>query len=851
MAENSFDGDSNAQGTSEVQHWLFDDFLSWLREVVSLLKPDLVVGIARGALRLFELHGIRDNIASVPIVSNNALSFMADSEILGRRVLIFDDSLIFGSTMASIMNYVYERGAIPLCAAYVVDRRNFFGEGKEEGDFSAPSAFSNLPLYYKHKLWPNDIRVHHDTLVRRLLNTPSHYNIDFPTAIVHAAPFSRDSVSYVTSLIRSHLGVEQLFDVTSADSAAHNIYRFSAPLPNQPHELLKTRFVDIRPFSKARFTIAGDLGQIRITPTIQLMMADFMPDGTRIFGSDRLQRQWDTLRKPHVNDRYAKQSTFRLLTYFISTLAAAEITRVATLALAKFSPSPRYSFLSSDIEMSVGRENAATLASIFTRAASESIKNFHGRPSVRCEPAGVEPVQGELVQQVADSWKYRPYLVPDPSEPVYEILGKIFIILRSITDSSSVRKLTPNADRLSVGLSFGSVRELLGTHLNIDLPINEISIGMDVCVDNGLAVPKILLDGDRWCRLFYSGERTESVDPLQLKNYYHNAYADFLKQKKAKRLTPYDIHKLSCSLKEVHPWLPFTTKFSIYGRVALANTTDEDLVKWLSAGPNPAFSILRPEGGRKLVQVNNSFKPIPHTVWPEDRVISFLDGFQFLAFAFNMIDPPHKLLLSTCLTHRHTYNSIAHEAHCWVQRGNQNFSTLVSATIMNPDERFPDRGYIVPAIYWCIRYMNEASLKYSVFHAKHEPLLKKIETAFRRQGNPALRFWQFRLAPRIDNEKDPEIETRFSYLTPIIGQMRLLTSYYIKVLLAANAITMGELKAKFSEEGVNLYSDDFQWAVDDDLERVAREYNEEHHSTPHPRRVYRQNNPSKICAASQ
>ncbi|HYA42746.1 MAG TPA: hypothetical protein VEF34_15690 [Syntrophobacteraceae bacterium] len=803
----------------------FDDFSSWLHETVSLLKPDIVVAIARGAVRLLQLHGLTHTISSVPIISNNSLSFIPQSYMESKRALIFDDSLIFGSTMSSTVDYLHEKGAVPLCAAYVVDRRNFFGEGKDQNDLKHPSVFVNLPVHYRHKLWPSDIRIHHDVLVRCLLNTPSHYNIDFPTTDIQIPPFARDYVPFIMHLISSRLGVGDLFDVTSPDSAMNNIYRFSVLLPTLSSTFFRQREISSRPFSKVRFTLAPDLGLISITPMVQLVMGHSFTATEYIFSHAEFQDLWDTLGKPLSNDRYVKQSTFRLLTYFITTLLSAEIVRRTVSTLREHFNSPKWSFLTNDIEINVGKQNALKLHAIFHDAILQETNHFLDSQASDCNNlSDTEPIQHEIIAKIADALQNNPHFAPDPSESVYEILGKIFIVLRKITDSSTIREKTPNAERLNVGLSFGSVMQLLKKHFGITLSLTEISVGIDVCVDNGLAVPKILSDNSQWCRLFYSGERTESVDPLQLKSYFFAAYSEFMKQKKSKPLTPYDIHKLSCGMKEIFRWLPFSTQFSIYGRIALAGPED-NLISWLSSGPNPVLSISRSPEGKKVAFISDSFRPISHTAWSRDRVINFLDGFQYMAFAFNELGADHKLVLSTCMTHRHTYNSVAHEAHCWSHKSHYNFSTLVSATGIDNDEQYADRRYIAPSIYWCVRYIHEATVKYNVFHRKWNHILKRIDTAFKHQGFPAKRFWEMRVAPLLNQDIDPEIECRFEYLMQIINQIKLLTSYFISILLASRVVTMNDVNTKFIEEGVTLFSDDFEWSVKGDISYIRHEYN--------------------------
>jgi orotate phosphoribosyltransferase len=98
------------------------DFADWLRGIISATQPDLVVGIARGAIRLLQLASADRHVSVPQVVTQHALPFFGPDTLSGKRVLIFDDSVIFGSTLASAYEDLRRRGALPFCASYVVGR---------------------------------------------------------------------------------------------------------------------------------------------------------------------------------------------------------------------------------------------------------------------------------------------------------------------------------------------------------------------------------------------------------------------------------------------------------------------------------------------------------------------------------------------------------------------------------------------------------------------------------------------------------------------------------------------------------------------------------------------------------
>ena len=825
MLDELFDDENLEIKEQNINLGVFDDFKNWIDELIDLLKPDLMVGIARGAIRLLQMSNIDSNTWSIPILSNTALPYLSDSTLESKRVLIYDDSLIFGSTMDSVRKYLISRKAIPLCASYVIDRRNFKGERRYPSDIPNPSKYSDIPINYRHKFWPSEIRVHHDILVRWLLNTPYHYNLDFPTILIKTPKIQREKISELITFLSKCLNLEQVYDVSSADSAANNIYRFSALVKGPNINYLNTEFFNFRSHNKIRFTIAGDHGQIRITPIVQLIMSDIITENSRVFNSDLFQDNWNLLVKPSKEDKYFKRSIFRLLTSLITTYFAKEIFINLKDKLHPILDNSSYTFLDNDTEMVLGQENSLMLRRIFKNDIPTwgfISDNFSYNPF---NPIVDDPIQKELINELVKSWEKYPFLKPDKGDLIYEILGKIFFLLRWLTDNNEIRQNNPDEERLNKGFSFGSLWFLLNNICKIEIPMDLISIGIDICIDNGQAVPKILMVDSKWCRLFYSGERTESIDPLQFKNYFYKAYSDFRKIKKSSDLTPFDLHKITVTLKFVYNWIPVTTRYSIYGKIALASQTEEDLIPWLTSGPNSPLTLFRLDNTKNLIRVNKDFRSVPHTAWEKERARNFFDAFQYIALSFGKFSKEQKLLISTCQTHRHTYNSVAYEAYCWAIKLKYNFSTLLSVATMKEDGILSSRGYLVTNIFWCSSYINEALLKFNIFHNKFNYLFKDIAKIFRKQGNPAFRFWELIISTKLDPSREQEIDEKFRKLKPLLIVMRILTSYITKLLLIYKFIDLDELNNKFKSQGVSLFSHEFDWLVKGDIADDIQEYN--------------------------
>ena len=94
-SETTLKSENDDQETSSTTSTpiVFDDFIPWFHSRVTFYKPDIIVAIARGAIRLLQLHGINDTYLFVNIVADHALPFYPNHEIEGKRILIFDDCI--------------------------------------------------------------------------------------------------------------------------------------------------------------------------------------------------------------------------------------------------------------------------------------------------------------------------------------------------------------------------------------------------------------------------------------------------------------------------------------------------------------------------------------------------------------------------------------------------------------------------------------------------------------------------------------------------------------------------------------------------------------------------------------
>jgi hypothetical protein len=558
-------------GTLDADSAPFTDFNTWFAELLTQIKPAYIVGIARGAVRLLQLQNIQRVIGDIPILADYSLPFLADAEIEGKRILLFDDSVIFGSTLSRIREHLLARGAIVFCAAYIIDRCSFLGEPDPLTNYSVePSLHREIPVRANRVLWPDEIRRHHNKLINSIFETKRDYNLDFPKIRISTSNYSIGDIPYLLKLLGTAEMFSSLHDVSSRAAAASGVYRYTALLEPSLRAALSRGGLSFRPYSKARMIFIPEAAEIHLTPMPQLTVTREAIKNLE-FEDPALQQLWQKLTVPHTrDDEFYPKAAFRLLTFFIGAILGESVTRTFISSLDSKFVIDDCVLVDDDIIPALGERNSDALKEIWFEL--RHLEQLPGIASIN-SPANVdsrEYVNETLIAAIGEKWERAPNLQPHDGELPYEILGKVFLTLRAVTDSAKCRRDNPDASRLEVGLTYEAIRLLLERYCAISMPSNTISTAIDMCVDNGQAVPKVICEDGVWFRAFYSGEAEDAHSTFQLKDAFHRGYSEFLEQRNVRALSEFDTHKLSATLRDIFPWLilirNFSMRFNIWPR---------------------------------------------------------------------------------------------------------------------------------------------------------------------------------------------------------------------------------------------------------------------------------------------
>ncbi len=275
------------------------EFGSWFEKKTQ--ENDCVIALARAAPRLLQYYSLIDRV-DCPVFCERAIPFFPPDYFKGRRVLLFDDTINFGSTMASVRGQLLQLGAQVECAAIAIDFASFFGEPKKAG--RKPSRYAaELNPDFLIRASSHELDILHGLELQALWTMGKPYMFDFPIFEIALHPSVRScSPNYIAKLLGE--SSERLFIWPGTDFLSGNIRNFGIPIPVTFLERLfplESKFVEWQRFSKIRVFIDYQNLILRFVPLIQLnTKTDEISDNHRtdVITEDRfLQSIFDSVQK--------------------------------------------------------------------------------------------------------------------------------------------------------------------------------------------------------------------------------------------------------------------------------------------------------------------------------------------------------------------------------------------------------------------------------------------------------------------------------------------------------------------------------------------------------------------------
>lgn len=214
LSEFSFDG----------QH--LKNFVPWFLEKVK--NADAVVALARAAPRLLQFYSESVRL-NCPLICERALSFVEPANLKGKRVVLFDDTINYGSTMAETRRRLLSLGAKVECIALAVDRETFLGEVIDGVQHKPSRYLEELNPDYLVKSRTAELDVLHGLEIELFRTMAKPYMFDFP---IFEVPLRQNARACLPSYFALRLGetATDKFIWPSVDPSLRHIRHFAIPI---------------------------------------------------------------------------------------------------------------------------------------------------------------------------------------------------------------------------------------------------------------------------------------------------------------------------------------------------------------------------------------------------------------------------------------------------------------------------------------------------------------------------------------------------------------------------------------------------------------------------------------------
>jgi len=800
----------------------FDTFDEWYAELIDRACPDIVIAIARGAVRMLQLRGVLTEESQPQIYSHYSLPFLHDDEIRGKRVLLFDDSVIYGSTMDRVSTDLTGRGAIVIHSSFVADK-TYFGQMPEE---NSPHLWLN-PIT-RTLLPEDDVRRHHATLVQNAFHEGLDFNLDFPMISIHLESLESNEIPYLATLLKKTSSFQDFFNVTYPASHYSKVQRWTA-LHGRPTGPVSSENVRTSENSKSRITFVPEKREIRLKPVVQYAIRHNTSCDAITFADKDIDDLWRRLQIRTLDGRcFSNESCIRLLTFFGAILLGLEVSRDLSEALQDHASITHVVFDRSEAELVFGKRIASELCTIWDdlQASPAPAKSREGSQE------GVAfPTAGAILRQrILDILPHYPEWRPEQTDTAIEMVGKTLLLIQEATDSRVVRRKSTD-DRLRVGMHVDAFKTFLTEDMTLSVTSRQISLAIDHCVDRGLAVAKIIHEGNWWLRAFYSGEDTKDQVNFQLSK----ILVETAKPASAHRIRPFEMQKICATLSYLYSFFPVEVGPDNFGMTC--HVEKEDLIHVLTKGSNPAF-IKQQEKNHIVLLPNEAYKPVVKPTWSHVNTYIFYEGFKHLRTLFAALrktDPDAILLLSTCGTADRAFQAIAFELHGWcgslgASNDTPSFSGVMQSAITDLSSQDTIQPDTLPRIYWSIIRVGEARKKFRIWRHFETPKAAIYDVLS--QNQELDRWWKARELDGLMSRTISSIQdSAFQTLTILENQASLLTLYVIRLLLTSGAIRRHQIEAEWDRRGLHWNEDvqaDLATYFDESASTstVARRYND-------------------------
>ena len=499
--------------------------LSGLRRVaehIARINPDIVIGVARKGPRLAELCARHDLLLvpkGTPLVCHKALPFLEPESLRERTVVVFDDAVIWGSTMDSVVHH-------PMLARSSVKAVALAAEAGRD-KLLLPDLFAPV------KLGTDEVMAFSTDIVQAFGELAKPYNVDHPILQL-SANTGNGTEAVIREAARKDLRAF-IYNLTSPGGRELGVYNLVIDTPQMPGWRMLQSDFDL---SKIRVFVDAGQGLIRVEPILI----------RRSSTSTLLNEEWVVPSSPGLREVYGR---FRAR---VAEFPITDSERAQALYML-------HTFLE---ELTLGASFARWLEKCLHLPAMGILANYLSKTDTELllgdaicrDISGVGDFDSFMDQAAVDGSLLAPAVQAGGSTETYHskldpaVLSELDTLVNPLSSlpsnvSSIVCSLKPLDDksripgkrsggRLDFGFTVADISQLLSSY-GVRHEKFELSATIDYLIDTGVLVPLTLLrpNGDI-DRVFRFGEARLAIERRRF--FVRTAFGEF--HDRLKRLLP-------------------------------------------------------------------------------------------------------------------------------------------------------------------------------------------------------------------------------------------------------------------------------------------------------------------------
>ena len=742
-----------------------------------------VLAIARKSPRLIESYqrSHPSGAEQLSVFTERALPFMAKSEFHSDILPVFDDILVYGSTMKRIVEQVRSNGILGIPVVVAIDSKSL-----------NPFFFKPWAVRSRIQLPASEVSFFNAELVKEIRKLGKPYDVDHPLLYFDYGAAGLAAKDFLAMLRK----MGKVVDITQEGEAEQGIINVS--LLDWKKDFTQSMFSD-----RATRLIRMDLTKIRVLINKHAGIACIEPiailnPSTRLFGEVIFSSAHDRFNKIaaltkrrllDVGNASVTESspTFRIalsrtLLYLVETAYGWYFTREFCKVAGIAEEVPYKTMVDmKDVQLIFGPEFSKLIIAELTKAITEM--RFPTKARIGLSK-GYQSQRSLLVNDEDAKYYDLPikswtgFLGPESSPA--DNFSSIFACMYYCDELPRRREGDSNLERLNRGVSVDEIKNIL-RYYRINISDEQLSALVDICIDNGSIVPIYVERDGLIQRLYRFGENVMGSQEVkyaamhsveQLDKLYHIRF-----EEKDPGISEIQFEKFAVLLFDAVfgqsrkkfdnfnyriTYDRFGARLQVAEPGARVGAASEE-IKWFyirqwlfSAGivtsrtgriqPNLQFYTVRPREGSPL-----------DSALVKD-VDSFVGLFCDILWAKNYRKQMDALLaLTTCSSHHEFLSALKEELRLWLFDSDSNYSKVLMSMneiVKNPSQSIQDT--VKTQVENAAGFLSETASKTEVWNGL-QVMKTELEARYTIE-NPYSPSFSFFMLPRLQPQQVSELE---------------------------------------------------------------------------------------------